>query len=220
MSVITEQMVLEKEQQNAARRAAINKRIEKAAHASDPDPNFPPECCCIKPLIYHNIREQVPVPQQRFMYILAGLYLTLVIIIIYNIVAAVVAFVFGGNAMHFGLSFLYLLGLPGAWMVWYYNVYCAIVYASRPRQLLAMLGLLLGVAFDAWMAVGVTGFGGCGWLYAFSLTSKVVPFALVLVSAILWSLHGAAMLVMLLRYWAVSGPLLRNAANIYRQSIV
>ncbi|KAK7200909.1 membrane- trafficking protein [Novymonas esmeraldas] len=220
MSTVTEAMVLEKEQQNAARRDALNKRSQKVSHAAEPDPNFPPECCCVKPLIYHNIREQVPVPQQRFMYILAGLYIVLMILIVYNIVAALVAFIMGGSAMHFGLSFLYLLGLPGAWITWYYNAYCAIVYSSRPRQLLALLGLLLGVAFDAWMAVGVTGFGGCGWIYAFTIMSHTVPFALVLVSAILWSLHGVALFLMMLRYWRVSGLLLKNAANIYRQRIV
>ncbi|KAG5467617.1 hypothetical protein CUR178_01262 [Leishmania enriettii] len=220
MTTITEWMVLEKERQNAARREALNIRSRRVSHLVEPDPNFPPECCCVKPIIYHNIREQVPIAQQRFMYILAGLYVTLIALIIWNIVAAVVAFIFGGSTSHFGLSFLYLLGLPGAWIAWYYNVYCAIVYSSRPRQLLALLGLLIGVGFDVWMAVGVIGFGGCGWFYALSLRGKVAPFVLVLLSAILWSLHGFTLCVMMLRYWRVSGGLLKNSASIYRESIV
>ncbi|AIO02083.1 membrane-trafficking protein, putative [Leishmania panamensis] len=220
MVIVTEEMVLEKERQNAARREALNKRSQKLSHVTEPDPNFPPECCCVKPIIYHNIREQVPVPQQRFMYILAGLYITLMVLIVYNIVAALVAFILGGNVTHFGLSFLFLLGIPGAWIAWYYNVYCAIVYSSRPRQKLALLGLFLGVAFDVWMAVGVTGFGGCGWLYAFSLMRTVTSFVMILISAILWSLHGFALCVVMLRYWRVSGTLLRHRENIYGQSIV
>ncbi|AYU83284.1 membrane trafficking protein [Leishmania donovani] len=220
MTTITEAMVLEKERQNAARRDALNKRSQNVSRLAEPEPNFPPECCCVKPVIYHNIREQVPVTQQRFMYILAGLYVTLMALIIYNIVAALVAFALGGSALHFGLSFVYLLGLPGAWISWYYNVYCAIVYASRSRQLIALLGLLVGVVFDVWMTIGITGFGGCGWIYALSLTRNVAPFVLVLISAILWPLHGFALCVMLLRYWRLSRVLLKNTANIYRQSII
>lgn len=219
-SVVTEEMVLAKEKQNASRRNEINKRKSKISHSVEPEPNFPPECCCIKPMIYHNIREQVPVPQQRFMYILAGCYVTLMILIIYNIVAAVVAFIFGGSALGFGLSFLYLLGLPGGWIVWYYNVYCATVYSSRPRQVLALLGLLVALAFDAWMAVGVTGFGGMGYIYAISRAGSLPGFVMVLVAAILWSCHFVLMGYVFIRYWAVSAALLRNPVNIYAQSIV
>lgn len=220
MMQITEEMVRAKEQQNATRRAAINKLRSRVSSAAEPDPNFPPECCCIKPLIYHNIREQVPVTQHRFMYILAGLYISLIVLILYNVAVATACFILGGSAMHFGLSFLYLLGLPGAWITWYYNVYCAVVYSSRPRQLVALLGLLLAVGFDAWMAVGVKGFGGCGWLYALSTTGNVVPFVLLLISSICWTLHGVLMFIMFARYWRVSGALLKNSVEIYRQGII
>lgn len=219
-SIVTEEMVLAKEQQNAARRSEINKRRSNVSHSVEPEPNFPPECCCVKPLIYHNIREQVPVPQQRFMYILAGCYISLMILIIYNIVCAVVSFVFGGSALGFGLSFLYLLGLPGAWITWYYNVYSATVYSSRPRQVIALLGLLLAICFDAWMAIGVTGFGGMGFIYAISRAGNLPSFVMLLICAILWCCHGALMAFMFIRYWAVSAALLRKSANIYAQAIV
>jgi secretory carrier-associated membrane protein len=219
-SVVTEDMVVAKEQQNAARLKEINKRKSSVAHAVEPEPNFPPECCCVKPLIYHNIREQVPVTQQRFMYILAGCYVSLMILIIYNIVCAIISFVFGGSAMGFGLSFLYLLGFPGAWMLWYYNVYCATVYLSRPQQVLALLGLFLAVCFDAWMAIGVTNFGGMGFIYAFAMVGHLPSFIVLLICAILWCCHGALMGFMFVRYWAASAALLRKSANIYAQAII
>ena len=100
---VTEEMVLAKERQNAMRLAEINKRKSKVVHGVEPEPNFPPECCCVKPMIYHNIREQVPVPQQRFMYILAGCYVALMVLIIYNIVCAIVSFFFGGSALGLGI---------------------------------------------------------------------------------------------------------------------
>ncbi|KPI90729.1 hypothetical protein ABL78_0165 [Leptomonas seymouri] len=219
-SVITEEMVVAKERRNADRLKEINSRKSRVAHAVEPEPNFPPECCCVKPMIYHNIREQVPVPQQRFMYILASCYVFLMILILYNIVCAIVAFIFGGSALGFGLSFLYLLGFPGAWMLWYYNVYCATVYLSRPRQLMALLGLLLGFCFDAWMAVGVTNFGGMGFIYAIARSGNLPSFIMILVCAILWCCHGALMGYMFIRYWAASASLLKNASNIYAQAIV
>ena len=217
---VTEEMVLAKERQNAMRLAEINKRKSKVVHDVEPEPNFPPECCCVKPMIYHNIREQVPVPQQRFMYILAGCYVALMVLIIYNIVCAIVSFVFGGSAMGFGLSFLYLLGFPGAWMLWYYNVYCATVYLSRPRQLVALLGLFLAVCFDAWMAVGVANFGGMGFIYAIAMSKNLPSFIMILVCAILWCCHGVLMGLMFIRYCAVSGALLKGSVNVYAQAVV
>lgn len=217
---ITEEMVLAKEQQNAERLKELLKRSAHVVKEAEPEPNFPPECCCIKPVIYHNIRLQVPVTQQRFMYCVCGLYLSLIVLILYNIAAALVCFIFGGNALHFGLSFLYLLGLPGAWIVWYYNVYMATTESSRPRQVLALFGLFLGVAFDAWMAVGVPGFGGCGWIICITNIGSVVRFILLLVAAILWTLHGVALLIIMIRYWKVSSDLMKGGKYIYRSAVV
>ncbi|RNF26313.1 putative membrane-trafficking protein [Trypanosoma conorhini] len=198
---LTLEMVAAKEKELEERREAIIRRQRNIAVEVGPQPNFPPRFLCIRPQIYHNIKEQVPVPLQRFMYILCGLYISLLVLIVYNIVCAFVNFILGGNPMHFGLSFLYLLGIPGAFIVWYYNAYCATTTASRPRKLLAYLGLFFGLAFDAWMAVGVSGFGGCGWIITLGITSRVPAFIMCLISSILWSLHGVLLFVMLLRFW-------------------
>lgn len=217
---VTLSMVEAKEAQNAARRSELRKRQGEVLSIAEPDPNFPPECCCIKPVIYHNIRVQIPVNQQRFMYILCGLYLSLIVLIIYNIVAAFVNFIFGGSALHFGLSFLYLIGLPGAWVLWYYNIYCATTESNKPRQLLGILGLFLGVAFDVWMAVGVSGFGGCGWLITLGSTGSLPRFIVLLIAAILWTLHALLLCFMMLRYWRVSSSLIKGGARIYRETVV
>lgn len=163
---------------------------------------------------------QVPVPHQRFMYILCGLYLTVVALIIYNIVAALFNFIYNSNVMHFGLSFLYLLGLPGAWICWYYNIYCAVVYSSRPRQLIGLFGLFLGIGFDVWMALGLSSYGGCGWIIAVSNTKHKVPLILLIIAAILWTLHGLLLFVMFCRFWRVSNRLVARRANIYSENIM
>lgn len=154
------------------------------------------------------------------MYIMCGLYLTVVALIIYNIVSALVNFILGGNLMHFGLSFLYLLGLPGAWICWYYNVYCAIVYSSRPRQLVGLFGLFIGIAFDAWMAIGLNGYGGCGWVITINRNKNLISFILLIIAAILWTLHGLLLFVMFCRFWRVSNRLVARRANIYSENIM
>ncbi|RNF11458.1 putative membrane-trafficking protein [Trypanosoma rangeli] len=199
---LTMEMVLAKEKELEARREAINRRQRNIAVEFGPPPNFPPKFLCIKPQIYHNIKEQVPVPLQRFMYILCGLYMSLIAMIVYNIVCAFVNFLLGGSSTHFALSFVYLLGIPGAFFLWYYNAYCATTDNSQPRRLLAYLGLFFGLTFDVWMAVGAYGFGGCGWIITFEITSRVPAFIMCLISSILWSLHGTFLFVMLLRFWS------------------
>lgn len=214
----TEDMVLQKERQNAARRGELQKRSKHISSDAEQEPNFPPECCCVKPLIYHNIRVQVPVPQQRFMYILCSLYISLLILIVYNIVASLIYFILGGSTLHFGLSFIYLIGIPGAWICWYYNLYIAMTQNSRPRQIMGLFGLFLGVAFDAWMAVGVVGLGGCGWMVTVLSISSLPAFIVLIIAAILWTLHGLLMIVMFFRYWKASEQLLKGGAYIYQQT--
>ncbi|EPY23709.1 secretory carrier membrane protein 4 [Strigomonas culicis] len=211
--MITEEMVLAKERENSTRFKELTARQKEIPSALEPEPNFPPECCCIKPIIYHNIREQVPVPQQRFMYALCGLYMTLIGLILYNIIAALVTLFFGGAVIHFGLSFLYLLGLPGAWIVWYFNVYSSVVKLSRIRQVFSILGLFLAFAFDAWMAIGINGLGGCGWLITISAVKNLPCFIVLIIAAILWTLHGVAMFIMMGVFWKTSNVDLRSKQN-------
>ncbi|EAN84219.1 hypothetical protein C3747_1g328 [Trypanosoma cruzi] len=198
---LTLAMVEAKEKELEERRESIRRRQRSIAAEVGPPPNFPPAFLCIRPQVYHNIKEQVPVHLQRFMYTLCALYICLIVMIIYNIACAFVNFLMGGSTMQFALSFLYLLGIPGAFVVWYYNVYCATKDSSQSRKLMSYFGLLVGLIFDVWMAVGLSGFGGCGWIITLGLTHNAPVFIPFLISSILWSLHGAIFFIMLLRFW-------------------
>ncbi|CAD2216543.1 secretory carrier-associated membrane protein 3 [Angomonas deanei] len=212
-TIITEEMVLAKEAENEERRKEIQKARKSMPSTAEPDPNFPPECCCVKPLIYHNIKEEIPSHMQRFMYILCGLYLSLLVLIVYNIVVSLLCFIFHAAALQFGLSFLYLLGLPGSFIVWYFNCYSALARASRVRQVFAIAGLFIGFLFDAWMAIGVTNFGGCGWIMFISVMGFPPTMITVLIAAILWTLHGIAMFIMFVRFWKASNSILKKGAR-------
>ncbi|CBH14485.1 hypothetical protein, conserved [Trypanosoma brucei gambiense DAL972] len=196
-------MVEEKEAELAKRRQEIRRMQGNVASPLGPEPNFPPQFLCIKPLVYHNIKEQVPVPSQRFMYTLAFMYFALIAIIIYNISIALLSFVFGGSGMHFGLSFVYLVGIPGAFVVWYYNVYSSVVSEANSRRWLGYVGLALGVIFDIWMAVGVSGLGGCGWIMALGEKNFLV-FILAIISASLWTAHCLMLLLLGIKYFRMA----------------
>ncbi|CCW64380.1 unnamed protein product [Phytomonas sp. EM1] len=213
---LTEEMVAAKEAENNARRERLMQRSSNMANITEPPPNFPPECCCIKPLIYHSIKLQIPVHYQRFMYTVCGLYISLIALILFNIVAATVYLVFGGGLMHFGFSFIYLVGLPGAWMVWYYSTYLVFAEGSTVRRIAAIIGLLIGTVYDIWMAIGLTGLGGCGWIVAILNTSKTIPFILLLIAAILWTLHAVIFFSTFLRFIKISSNIESDRRNIYR----
>ncbi|CCW68968.1 unnamed protein product [Phytomonas sp. Hart1] len=212
----TEEIVSAKEAENNARRERLMRRSSNMANIMDPPPNFPPECCCIKPLIYHNIKLQIPVPYQRFMYTICGLYISLIGLILYNIVASTVVLIYGGSMMHFGLSWVYLVGLPGGWVVWYYNTYLVFTEASSVRRIAAIVGLLVGAVYDAWMAIGLTGFGGCGWVITIFSIHSTIPFIFLLVSAILWTLHAVTFFIMFFRFIKISSNIEQDRRNIYR----
>ncbi|KAG8347222.1 putative SCAMP family [Trypanosoma vivax] len=198
---ITLAMVEAKEKELAQRREELREREKNIAPELSPEPNFPPEFLCIKPLIYHNIKEHIPVPFQKFMYSLCFLYFALVALILYNILSALISVAFGGSGKHFGLSFLYLLGIPGGFIVWYYNAYIAAVDESRPRRLLACLGIAIGFLFDVWMSIGVSGCGGCGWIATFGESKRAVSFIMFLIASCLWTVHTVALAFMLVYLW-------------------
>nr|CCC92960.1 putative membrane-trafficking protein [Trypanosoma congolense IL3000] len=196
---LTLSMVSEKEAELAKRREDIRRMQNRLPASAGPEPNFPPRFMCVKPIVYHNIKEQVPVPLQSFMNALIVVYFVLVALISYNITVALVCLIFGGGLIHFGVSFVYLLGIPGAFIVWYYNVYLCAVDELRSRRLVACVGLWVGIILDVWMAVGVPGLGGCGWIMAL-LERNMLGFLLSIICASLWSLHALTLFSLTIKF--------------------
>ena len=204
---------LVRREQAAAKKAAelARREIEVRVALARTVPNFPPRFLCIDPLVYHSIPNEVPADRQRFVrgcYI--NYYITVALIIL-NIFTAGAGFWAPTSgqataqpwAQHFGLSFLYLLGVPGAFVIWYYQLYMACSRCDG-NYLLPLIGVGVGLLFDLYMAIGVVGYGGCGWLFVLAAQSdsaKTVPMYMAIAMSLLWMFQGLGFLFVLFRLW-------------------
>lgn len=208
-----------KERQLEVLRHELQIRNQRAdASLASVTPNFPPRFLCIRPVVYHDIMAEVAPERQRFAKVTFGAYLAICILIPLNIIAALIGFATPNKpsadsgstwGTHFGVSFLYLLGVPGAFMVWYYQVYSGITKGESGTYTQATLGVFLGFAFDVFMAIGIFGFGGCGWLYIVAAQtdkSNVATTAVSVITSVAWSAHACVFLYiwpMLRRFSAI-----------------
>jgi hypothetical protein len=148
----------------------------------EPPPNFPPEFCCVRPFLHHDIEAAVPETNGARALVKETYYHWIVCcgLLLYNSVVALVALlspVTAGasitttnSAQHFGISILYLVaGIPGAFAVWYYQVYRALAEPPRTSITFAQVGIAVGFLFTVFLAIGISTLGGCGWMYAIGL---------------------------------------------------
>jgi secretory carrier-associated membrane protein len=216
---VTIEQVIQKERQIEILRHELNIRSQRAdAALTAVLPNFPPRFLCIRPLVRHDIVGDISPERQRFAKICFGSYIALCVIIFLNIIAAVIGFASPqkDNAdskstwgTHFGVSFLYLLGIPGAFMLWYFPLYTGLAKGKSGKYTLASFGVFLAFCFSAFMAVGIFGFGGCGFLFVVAAQTDKRNSATTIVGiivAIAWAAHA----VLFLYIW----PKMRKLAAI------
>jgi hypothetical protein len=207
---VTMEKVLEKEQEVASRMAQLKERQTQVIQAfMQLQPNWPPKCCCIEPIVYHDIDRAVPTDRIPFVKFSYGNYFMTIFLILYNIAAAITG-VMTDNApgntddtsyqVHLGIACMFLLGIPGAFLVWHFQVYQATqIFGTLNRYGTAYLGLFIGFCFAVFNTLGLVGYGGCGWLYANNMSKKKVSqaaFYVVLIGAIFWSAQCLIFVVM------------------------
>lgn len=161
-------------------------------------PNFPPKFLCIRPIFFHSIVGEVPSDRVRFVRLCYFNYYGLCVLLIFNFVTALTAFASKSSGSsyawggHFGASIPLLFGIIGAFLTWYYPIYKAL--STGAGYISATVGTAVGFLFAAFMAVGVIGYGGCGWLFVTGvLTGKDsgAATALAIICAVLWTLEAA-----------------------------
>lgn len=203
MTSVTLDQVVAKERQLEVLRHELQVRSQRAdAALARVMPNFPPKFLCIRPIVYHDITAEVIPERQRFAKAAFASYIALCVLILLNIIVALIGFATPNKASstsgsawgtHFGVSFLYLLGIPGAFMVWYFQIYTAITGGDPGKYTLASFGMFLGFCFDVFLAIGILKFGGCGWLYIVAAQTdktNVVTTAVAIVTSASWSVHA------------------------------
>jgi hypothetical protein len=194
-----------KEREIAARMQNLKERQQQVMHALQSlQPNWPPcHCLCIQPIVYHDIAKAVPADRMGYAKSSYTNYGVTIFIIVYNIICAIAGFATETKqgvtdetsySTHFGLSLLHLLGIPGAFMVWHFQIYRAVQPVGQlTRYGTAYLGICIALLYDIFMAIGIPGFGGCGFMYALKLKdnkASEVPFILSIICAVFYSLQA------------------------------
>jgi hypothetical protein len=205
---ITLDQVLKKEKEVSERRAALEFRLRAAERVlSSTVPNFPPKLLCLHPVVYHDIDVEVPPERQRFARFCFVNYWITFGLIIWNIATSAAGFGTPDSApsstswgTQFGVSFLYLLGIPGAFVVWYFSIYTALSKRMGSKYSLSFLGLVVAFIFNVFIAVGILGYGGCGWLFtvaASSTKANAAPMVMGLINSIGWSVQAGFFVYMI-----------------------
>jgi hypothetical protein len=190
--------LMQKEREVAARMQDLKQRQERVLQELQSlRPNWPPQFCCIGPVVYHDISRAVPADRIGYAKSSYTTYFITIFVIFYNIICAIAAFASEGKdgdktpyAEQMGVSLVHLLGIPGAFLVWHFQVYKAV----QPRGQLtrygtAYLGICIAFVYNVFMAVGLPGYGGCGFLFAFACKqykTSAAPFYMSLICAIIY----------------------------------
>jgi len=179
----------------------IERLQKELVNVRPPDPNFPRHCMCIKPQVYHNIEAELSQTPDRKPYLkkmYANYYITCGLLVL-QCIAALIGFCSPDKedkeaslGSHFGFSIVYLIGIPGAFVVWYWPLYVALTQRNVMRYRMCHVGIFFAGAYAAYMAVGVVGHGGSGIFFSMEVfDNKDSEFAgiLALIVAGMWILE-------------------------------
>lgn len=212
--VLTMDKLMAKEREIAALTASLTARDREVKLLMQRMlPNWPPKFCCISPVVYHSIESEVPTDRVSFVRACYAMYYITAVFLVFNTVCAGVAMISPQAkdltsdqkqdwSPHFGVSFVHLLGIVFAFPVWYFPIYRALSTFDDSQYKMALVGGCVALFYDAFMALGFIGYGGCGWLFAMKLqTTKdsQSPFYMGLTSAIVWTAQAVFFLWVLYR---------------------
>lgn len=174
--------------------------LKKAVERSKP--NFPRAFCCIGPMVYHDIDEEIRPERRSFCKSVFSSYYFTVFLLIYNLVCSIAGVVTKNNTsasseevkteqqwQHFGLACVYVTGIFLAFVVWYFPVYKALATGDKGSYYQAFMGITIAILFGVFQALGLLGYGTSGFLYALFLKDKKEGTAahyMAVVNAFLW----------------------------------
>jgi len=199
---VTMDNLVSKEREVSARMQNLKERQQQVLQALESlRPNWPGHFLCIGPVVYHNIEKAIPADRIGYAKASYSCYYFTILILVYNLICCIAA-VASENKSSSSTSYtgqmvasvIHLLGIPGAFIVWHYQIYTAI----QPRGPLsrygkAYLGLVVAILYNAFMTVGLSGYGGAGFLFATDLKdskTSSAPYYMSIVCGLCWLLQG------------------------------
>jgi len=145
-------------------------------------PNFPREFLCIKPVVHHDIEVEIPPARIGLMRNMLGAYYMQCGVLVYNVICAIAVVstpniedkknATGGWATHMGVSIVHLLGIPGAFMLWYWSTYTAVKKGTSGQYLQSLVGIAVAFFYNLFMMLGISGYGASGWLIALQIRDE------------------------------------------------
>jgi hypothetical protein len=196
-------VVLEEERLKALEEAVAKKEKQLSLILSRTTPNFPPRFLCIKPIVHHVIEQDIPEPRQKFVrmsymnwfFTIFMLFFNFMLSLCLQFVETKVADPSEGSQT--GLGFLYFfLGSILSFVFWHWRIYLSCANGTSGTYVTAFIGILLAMLFNAWMVIGVTGYGGCGVFYLWYVKAQkgsnaAIPVGICLA---LWIIQGLVFL--------------------------
>ncbi|XP_041086966.1 secretory carrier-associated membrane protein 4-like [Polyodon spathula] len=165
--------------------------------------NFPPlpKFIPLKPCFYQDFEEDIPAVHQQLVRRVYYLWILYSITLGVNLVACLAWWIGGGSGANFGLAFVWLiLFSPCSYVCWFRPLYKAL-RADSSFNFMAFF-FVFGAQFvlAGIQALGISGWGACGWIAAVMFFSTNIGSAVVmLVSAIMFTVVTIMMGVALFR---------------------
>ena len=196
-------VVLEEERLKSLEDAVTKKEKQLSLILSRTTPNFPPRFLCIKPLVHHVIEQDIPEPRQRFVRLSYMNWFFTIFLLFFNFMLALaLKFVQTtspdpNEGSQIGLAFLYFfLGSILSFVFWHWRIYLSCANGTSGTYVTAFIGILLAMLFNAFMAIGIVGYGGCGVFYLWYVQAQKGQNAAIPVGICLafWVIQGVVFL--------------------------
>ncbi|XP_035277601.1 secretory carrier-associated membrane protein 4 [Anguilla anguilla] len=164
-----------------------------------PLPRFAPRF--LKPCFYQNVEEEIPPPHRQLVRRVYNLWILYSATLCVNVVSCIAWWAGGGSGVNFGLSLLWLiLFSPCSYTCWFRPLYKAFRADSSFNFMAFFFVCFLQCVLVIIQAVGISGWGACGWIAAVMFFSYNVGSAVVMLfSALLFSLVAVLMVLALYR---------------------
>ncbi|KAJ3150138.1 hypothetical protein HDU89_003226 [Geranomyces variabilis] len=168
-----EEELRKREAELNAREAALRREQDAMRAAGFKPPNFPK----FYPLFHHDIPADIPASGQKTVTNIFRLWLATVALLIWNMVACLTLLVSHPSnlpnvASDFGVSLIYIFFIGSASLyLWYRPVYIAFQSNAALYFYLFLLFNGMHIAFCFYMAVGIPGSGGAGFINLLAVLS-------------------------------------------------
>ncbi|KAJ8380399.1 hypothetical protein SKAU_G00011770 [Synaphobranchus kaupii] len=169
--------------------------------------NWPPlpEKFPVGPCFYHDISVDIPVEFQKTVKIMYYLWMFHTGTLFVNIFGCLAWFcVDTGRGVDFGLSMLwFMLFTPCSFVCWYRPLYGAFRSDSSFRFFVFFFIYICQFGVHVLQAIGIAGWGACGWISALTGLNKSVPVGIIMI--LISALFTASAVISLIMFKKVHG---------------